>query len=222
MEIVSSVGLGVGLAAACGCRVFLPVLVMGLAARAGFLDLADGFEWMAATPALLTVAVAMACEIGAYYVPWLDNLLDTVAMPAAVTAGTVVAANVETGPPLLSWSVAAVAGGGAAAVLQAGTTLLRGASTLATAGLGNPVVSTAESGGAIGLSLFALTLPVVALAAVLVLVTVVAAGIRRRRFGPRSAGSRQQAEAAASTVQALRRQLSSGGRRFTKDQMNER
>ena len=201
MEIVSSVGLGVGLAAACGFRVFLPVLVMGLAARAGFLDLTDGFEWMAATPALLTVAVAMACEVGAYYVPWLDNLLDTVAMPAAVTAGTVVAAaNVETGPPLLSWSVAAVTGGGAAAVVQAGTTLLRGASTLATAGLGNPVVSTAESGGAIGLSLLALTLPVVALAAVLVLVTAVAAGIRRRRFGPRSVGSRQQAEAAASTA----------------------
>ena len=170
MEMVSSVGLGVGLAAACGFRVFLPVLVMGLAARAGFLELTEGFEWMAGTPALLTVAVAMVFEVGAYYVPWLDNLLDTVAMPAAVTAGTVVAAaNVETATPLLSWSVAAVTGGGAAAVVQAGTTLLRGASTLATAGLGNPVVSTAENGGALGLSLLALTVPVLALSTVFVL-----------------------------------------------------
>lgn len=190
MEIVSSVGLGVGLAAACGFRVFLPVLVMGLAARAGFLDLTDGFEWMAATPALLTVAVAMACEVGAYYVPWLDNLLDTVAMPAAVTAGTVVAAaNVDTASPLLSWSVAAVTGGGAATVAQAATTLLRGASSLATAGLGNPVVSSAENGAAVGLSLLALTVPVLALAAVLALVFGVVARIRRRAFGPRPAGS---------------------------------
>ena len=220
MEMVSSVGLGVGLAAACGFRVFLPVLVMGLAARAGFLELTEGFEWMAGTPALLTVAVAMAFEVGAYYVPWLDNLLDTVAMPAAVTAGTVVAAaNVETATPLLSWSVAAVTGGGAAAVVQAGTTLLRGASTLATAGLGNPVVSTAENGGALGLSLLALTVPVLALSTVFVLVVVVV--VRSRRHAS-AVGRGQQAEAAAATVQALRRQLSTGGRRFNRDEMNER
>jgi len=66
VEILSSVGLGVGLAAACGFRVFPPVLIMGLAARAGFLELTDGLEWMAGTPALLTVAVAMACEVAAY------------------------------------------------------------------------------------------------------------------------------------------------------------
>lgn len=187
---MSSVGLGVGLAAACGFRVFLPVLVMGLAARAGFLEPTAGFEWVAGTPALLTFAVAMACEIGAYYVPWLNNLLDTVAMPAAVAAGTVVAAaNVEAASPLLTWSLAAVTGGGAAAVVQAGTTLLRGASTLATAGLGNPAVSTAENGAAVGLSLLALAVPALALAAVVLLVLVVVARIRRRRFEPRSVGS---------------------------------
>ena len=190
MEMVSSVGLGVGLAAACGFRVFLPVVIMGLAARAGFLELTEGLEWMAATPALLTFAVAMACEVAAYYVPWLDNLLDTVAMPAAVAAGTLVsAANVETSTPLLSWSLAAVTGGGAAAVVQAGTTLLRGASTLVTGGFGNPAVSTAENGAAIGLSLLALAVPVLALATVLVLVGVVVARIRRHAFRPRPAGS---------------------------------
>ena len=186
-----SVGLGVGLAAACGFRVFLPVLIMGLAARAGFPELTEGLEWMAATPALLTFAVAMACEVAAYYVPWLDNLLDTIAMPTAVAAGTLVsAANVETAAtPLLSWSLAAVTGGGAAAVVQAGTTLLRGASTLVTGGFGNPAVSTAENGAAIGLSLLALTVPVLALATVLVLVGAVVARIRRRAFRPHPAGS---------------------------------
>lgn len=215
-----SVGLGVGLAAACGFRVFLPVLVMGLAARVGFLELTEGFEWMAGTPALLTVAVAMGCEVAAYYIPWLDNLLDTVAMPAAVTAGTAVAAaNVETATPLLSWSVAAVTGGGAAAVVQAGTTLLRGASTAVTAGLGNPAVSTAENGAAIGLSLLALTVPVLALSTVLVLVAVVVVRIRRHAS---AVGRGQQAEAANATLQALRRKLFSGGRRYTREEMNER
>ncbi len=220
MEMLSSVGLGVGLAAACGFRVFLPVLIMGLAARAGFLELTGGFEWMAGTPALLTVAVAMACEIGGYYIPWLDNLLDTVAMPAAVSAGTLVsAANVETSTPLLSWSLAAVTGGGAAAVVQAGATLLRGASTAVTAGLGNPVVSTAENGAAVGLSLLALAVPMLALVAVLMLIAVVAATLRRRSL---NVGRSEQAEAAAATVQASRRKLFTRGRRFTRDETNER
>ena len=181
MEIVSSVGLGVGLAAACGFRIFLPVLIMGLAARAGFLELAEGFEWVAGLPALLALTVAMVCEIGAYYIPWLDNLLDAFALPAAVTAGSIVgAANIETATPLVSWSLAAVAGGGSAAVVKTATTMLRGASTMLTAGIGNPLVSTAENGAAVGMALLALAVPVLALGTVVVLVCVVGAGIRRR------------------------------------------
>ena len=81
MEILLSIGLGIGLAAACGFRVFLPVLAMGVAARAGALDLAEGFEWMAGTPALLALGAAAILEVGAYYIPWLDNVLDVAAMP---------------------------------------------------------------------------------------------------------------------------------------------
>lgn len=181
MDFLFSVGLGVGLAAACGFRVFLPILIMGLAARSGFMELTDGFEWMAGSLALLTFAVAVTCEIGSYYIPWLDNLLDAAAMPAAVTGGVVVgAANIETATPLLDWGLAAVAGGGSAAVVQTGTTLLRGASTAITAGLGNPVVSTAENGAAIGLSVLAIVVPMLALATVLMLVFFVVAGLRRR------------------------------------------
>ena len=191
MEILLSVGLGVGLAAACGFRVFLPVLVMGVAARAGALDLSEGFEWMAGTPALLALGVAAVCEVGAYYIPWLDNVLDVAAMPAAVTAGIVVAAaNIETATPLLDWALAAVAGGTAAAVVQTGTTLLRGASTVSTGGTGNFLVSTAEAGSAAGLSLVAISVPVLALVAALVLVAVVSARLLNRRgVKPRSAGS---------------------------------
>ena len=184
MEILLSVGLGVGLAAACGFRIFLPFLVMGVAGRAGALDLSRDFEWMAGTPALLAFGTAAALEIGAYYIPWLDNLLDVAAMPAAVTAGiAVAAANIETASPLLDWALAAVAGGAAAAGVQTGTTLLRGASTMMTAGIGNPVVSTGEAGAAAGLSLLAVAMPLLALAAVLLLLAVVSVRILRRRVG---------------------------------------
>ena len=181
MEILLSIGLGVGLAAACGFRVFLPVLVMGVASRAGALHLADGFEWMASTPALLALGVATVCEIGAYYIPWLDNVLDAAAMPAAVTAGVVVAAaNIETATPMLGWALAAVGGGSAAAVVQTGTTLLRGASTVMTAGIGNPVISTGEAGSAVGLSVLAIGLPVAALGVALLLVALVSVRLLRR------------------------------------------
>ena len=134
------------------------------------------------TPALLALGIATICEIGAYYIPWIDNVLDVAAMPAAVTAGIVVAAaNIETATPLVGWALAAVAGGTAAAVVQSGTTLLRGASTMMTAGIGNPVVSTAEAGSAAGLSLLAIAMPVFALVAVLLLVAVVSARLLRRR-----------------------------------------
>ena len=125
--------------------------------------------------------MAAVCEIGAYYIPWLDNVLDVAAMPAAVTAGIVVAAaNIETATPLLGWALAAVAGGGAAAVVQTGTTLLRGASTVMTAGIGNPVVSTGEAGSAVGLAVLAIGLPVAALGVALLLAAVVSVRLLRR------------------------------------------
>ena len=171
MELVLSVGLGVGLAAACGIRVFLPVLVMGLAARAGFLELSEGFGWVTETPALVTLGAAVVFEIAAYYIPWLNSLLDTVAIPTAVAAGVVVsAANIETGSPVADWSLIIVTGAAPAAIVRVGTSLLRAAVNAMTAGFGTPVVSTGENGAAIGLSVLALLAPLLALGAVLVLV----------------------------------------------------
>ena len=159
-----------------------------MAGRTGFLNLASSFEWMTEDAALLTLAVAVVLEVVAYYVPLLNNLLDAIAMPAAVAAGVLVsAANIETASPLLNWSLAAVTGGGAAAVVRSGTTLLRGAVTAFTGGLATPVVSTGENGAAVGFSLLAIIAPLVALAATLVLVAVVVPlawrAFKRRRVG---------------------------------------
>ena len=104
-------------------------------------------------------------EVIAYYVPWADNLLDTIASPAAVVAGIVASASVlGEVPPALQWTFAAIAGGGVAGVVQAATVLLRGTSTATTGGLGNSVVSTTELILAVGVAVLALLAPFVALA----------------------------------------------------------
>lgn len=164
-DLALSIALGVGLAAAVGLRVFLPMLVMSIAAYCGHLHLASGFAWLGTAPALLMLAVAALLEVIAYYIPGVDNLLDALATPAALCAGTLVSAAVMADlPPLVKWTTAAIAGGGAAGLTQGITSLLRLKSTALTAGFGNHALASGELGGALGLSLLALAAPAAAVA----------------------------------------------------------
>lgn len=188
-EAVLSVMLGIGLAAACGFRIFVPLLVMSIAATAGHLQLSEGFAWIGTWPALIAFAVATALEIAAYYIPWLDNLLDTVATPAAVVAGViVVAACVTDMSPYLKWTLAVIAGGGAAGAVQALTVTGRAASTATTGGAANPVVSTVETGSAAALSTVSVLVPVLAAAVVLTVLGLLVRRIVVRRVRPSAAG----------------------------------
>ena len=118
MNELLSVALGIGLAAACGFRVFVPLLLVSVAAKAGKLTLVSSFQWMGTDTAMIAFAIATALEVGAYYIPWLDNLLDSVTTPAAVVAGTIITAAVITDmSPLMKWSLALIAGGGTAGVM---------------------------------------------------------------------------------------------------------
>ncbi len=171
MDVTStllSLGLGVGLSAACGFRIFVPFAVMSLAARAGFLHLTPSFEWIASTPALIGLSTAMLLEIAGYFIPWVDHALDTIATPAALVAGAVATASVLVDvSPMLRWTLAVIAGSGAAGAVQAGTVALRTGSTATTGGLANPVFSAAESTSSLVLALLAIVLPIVALVAFL-------------------------------------------------------
>ena len=161
MEPFLSFLIGVGLSAACGFRVFVPLLVVSVAAYSGHLQLASGFEWMGSPAALIAFATATAMEIGGYYIPWVDNLLDTIASPAAIIAGTLITASlVADMSPFLKWTLAAIAGGGIAGLVQGTTVLTRGASTAGTGGLANPILATAELGGSLITSFLSLMVPV--------------------------------------------------------------
>ncbi len=147
LEIILSLSLGLGLAAACGFRIFIPPLMMGLGSRFDLYDLEGSFIWVGEDWAIAVFAIATLLEIGGYYVPWIDNLLDTVATPAAVIGGIFVTSASLEGDvdPSLQWILATIAGGSTAGVIQLGTVATRAVSTGVTGGLANPVVSTLEA-----------------------------------------------------------------------------
>ena len=170
MELLLSLCVGLGLSAACGFRVFVPLFATSVAAHAGHLTLTPSFEWLGSSAAMIAFGSATALEIGAYYIPWLDNFLDSVTTPAAIVAGTVVTASmVSDVSPFLRWSLAVIAGGGVAGAVQATTVLARGFSLTSTGGLGNPLVATAELGGSILTSLAAILAPLFAMFLVVLL-----------------------------------------------------
>ncbi len=192
VQIALALAAGLGLAAACGLRVFAPLLVLGLAGRFGHLPIASGFAWSTSVPALIALGFATVLEIGAYYVPWLDHALDAIATPAALIAGVLAVAAVSGAlPPWLRWSTAIIGGGGLAGLTQGASVLLRLKSGALTGGLGNPVVSTGEWIGSIGLAIVAVLIPIVALAIVALLLVGVFRVAHRFVFG------RKKAEAVA-------------------------
>jgi len=163
-----------------GFRVFVPLLVAGLAARYGHLPLSEHFAWLATTPAVVLLGTAAVAEALAYYVPGIDHLLDVLAGPAALIAGVVASAAVMTNLPSgILWPVAIIAGGGIAGITKGGAALLRAKSGLLTGGLANPAVSTVETVGAAGLSLVAVALPLLALGLAIVLLWWTVRRVRR-------------------------------------------
>lgn len=180
--IIVNIALGIGLSAACGFRVFVPFLFMSVAAQTGYLDLAHGWAWIGTIPAIVVFSTATILEITAYYIPWLDNILDTIATPAAVIAGVIATAAMISGmSPLITWTLAAIAGGGTAGLIQGGTVLLRGMSSAATLGAGNALIATGELFGSVMLSIMAFVLPLITLLFVLLLLIWIWRRIGRRR-----------------------------------------
>ena len=162
MDTMLSLFVGIGLSAAVGFRVFVPFLIMSIAALAGHLDLASGFGWIGSYPALIAFSTATIVEVAAYLIPWLDNLLDTIATPTAVVAGVIATASMVTDvSPLLKWTLAIIAGGGVAGAVQASTVTVRAASTATTGGLGNPLVSITEFFGSVITTILAIVVPLV-------------------------------------------------------------
>jgi hypothetical protein len=167
METLLAVITGIGLSAACGFRIFVPLLVLNLASTYGYINLAPGFEWIGGNYATIAFASATILEIIAYYIPWLDNVMDAIASPVSIIAGTIATASVIIDmPPSVKWIVAIIAGGGIAGIIQGTTAALRAKSSLFTGGLGNPLIATAEFAGSAFIALLAIIIPIICFALV--------------------------------------------------------
>jgi hypothetical protein len=181
-DLLLSVALGIGLAAATGFRVFIPLLVAGLAARAGWVPLTESFAWLQSTPALVAFGTAAVLETLAFYIPGLDHLLDVLAGPLAVVAGILASVSVMVDvPPQIRWPIAVIAGGGIAALTKGTSAVIRAKTAAMTGGLGNPVVSTVETAGAATVSILAIVAPLLCLFGAIVVVVWAVRRLRRPR-----------------------------------------
>ncbi|MCB0513535.1 MAG: DUF4126 domain-containing protein [Bacteroidetes bacterium] len=160
-KLLLSLALGLGLSASSGFRVFVPLLVASIASKLGIIHLGESFQWMGSTTATVAFATATVLEIGGYYIPFVDNILDTITTPTSVIAGTLLTASVLTPEldPMLKWGLGIIVGGGSAGIVQAGTALTRATSSVATAGVGNPVVATTEHGLSFAGSILSIFMP---------------------------------------------------------------
>ena len=169
-ELITAVALGVGLSASTGFRVFIPMLVASIAAHFGILPLTDSFHWLGSWAAIISFGTATVVEVAAYYIPFVDNLLDTITTPLAVGAGTLLMTSVlPVDNELVKWITGFILGGGAAATIQSGSVISRLTSSKFTAGAGNPVVSTGENVAALGGSILTLFIPVIIAVAFIVI-----------------------------------------------------
>lgn len=183
MDTLLSICIGIGLSAACGFRVFVPLLVMSVAAIAGWFEPMQGFEWLSMPAVCVALGFATVCEIGAYYIPWVDNALDTIATPAAMIAGTLTTMAVSTGEmsQFASWAAALIVGGGTAGAVQMTSVAVRGLSTATTGGVANPVVSTGEWIGAFVVSILSLLVPILVVLLLIFAMIWIGRWVKRKR-----------------------------------------
>jgi len=163
VEYVISLLIGISLSATSGFRIFVPLLVISIASLAGWIELTPAFAWVGTYPALVALGVAAVLELIGYYIPFVDNLLSSFAVPVSLIAGTLITAAVLVDfPPVLAWALAIITGGGAALGSSMVSNTVHTGSTVSTAGTVNPVISFFESLFSLLMSFLAVLLPVIA------------------------------------------------------------
>jgi len=188
VTIIMATLMGISLAAASGFRVFLPPFLLSLAARFNvvwFLDIdliGTQFEFFTSTLSIVVLGIATVAEFAAFYAPWIDNALDTIATPASIMAGVAMTAIVlEGNDPIIQWAIAIVAGGGVAATIQSATVATRGLSSTFTFGLGNSAVATGENVASVALTLIAILIPFLSAFLVLLIVALLLRMKRKKK-----------------------------------------
>lgn len=159
---ISSLAMGIGLSASCGFRVFIPLLAAAIGVKTGFLPVNDTWLWLGSWPSLIILISACIFELLAYYIPFVDNILDAIAAPISIAAGAIIATSLMPldDYPAMQWGLGILAGGSAAGTIHLGSGFVRLLSSKFTAGTGNFLVSTTENAAAVGGTISAFLLPI--------------------------------------------------------------
>ncbi len=181
-ETIISIFLGIGLAASTGFRVFLPLFALSLAAYFDVWDLNESWSWIGSLAAVITLGAATLAEIFAYFIPWVDNALDSLAIPLAAIAGTaVMVSTIANLDPVVTWSLAIIAGGGTATAIKGANAAGRLTSTTTTGGVANPIVSTVETGTALTVTTASIFAPIFAVILVIIILAFIFSIYRKLR-----------------------------------------
>jgi hypothetical protein len=157
-----SLALAIALAACAGIRAWLPLLLAGGLARAGYLELGPSFQFLGSNQALALFGLATLIELSADKIPALDHALDAISTPLRPAAGALLAASAfwQISDPLTALALGTAVGVPTALVPHAAKTALRAASTAVTGGLANPLLSLLEDVLALALFVLAVLVPV--------------------------------------------------------------
>jgi len=181
--LITTIAMGIALSATAGFRVFVPMLAAAVSGHFNIIHLPPDMGWLSSWTSIICFATAAVAEIAAYYIPFIDNLLDTIATPLSVAAGTLLAFSIlplSGQEPIVRWGLSFLAGGSTAGTIQLGTGLLRLLSSKATIGTGNAVVATTENAAAVTSSLLSFVIPVMVALLLLILCVWVVARLFKR------------------------------------------
>jgi hypothetical protein len=163
MEGIIALATGLGLATASGLNAYLPLLTIGVFARLGLIQLAGPFELLTNVFVLLIIAALAALDFVGDKVPAVDSALHAAGLVISPVAGAILALASQSDVATIHPALVAVAGLIAAGGTHAARAAARPMVTAATAGTGNVVVSAAEDGAALTISVLAILVPALAL-----------------------------------------------------------
>lgn len=181
-----------GLSGAAGLNAWLPLLAVGIGDRAGWIDLASPYDVLSGTPGLIVTGLLLLLDVVGDKIPALDSVLHAFGLFIAPASGAVLFAAQTDLTSDLNPAVAAVLGAFTAGSLQAGRAAVRPFVTASTVGVGNPVVSAAEDGTSLLMTVLAFLLPVLAFLLVLAVLGLIVWLVLRARRWRRSRRSRKR------------------------------
>src|SRR5215204_4756289 len=178
---LTSVCAALGLSAAAGLNAWLPLFGAALAERLDLVDLAQPFDDLSGTGALVVLGVLTVADFVGDKIPAVDHVLHAAGTVIAPVSGAALFTGQTGAKTDLPTLVAVVLGGSVAASIHAGRATIRPVSTVGTGGIGNPILSLVEDIGSAVLTLAAFVVPVLAALGVIALVVLILSMWRRRR-----------------------------------------